>query len=164
MKIYLSKLTFEDAQRLLEFELTNRRFFELMVPTRGDDYYKLDQFLINHQVLLNEQEEGLSTFYLIKNEIAGIVGRINLIDINKQLGTAHLGYRIGEAFLGKGIATQSVKLILELIEEQSIHQLYAKTTMDNIASQKVLERTGFLKEHSLKEDQFTYYYFTSKVK
>ena len=156
MKIYLSKLTFEDAKRLFEFELANRRFFETMVPTRGDDYYKLDQFLINHQVLLNEQEEGLSTFYLIKND-AEILGRINLIDINKQLGTAHLGYRIGEAFLGKGIATQSVKLILELIEEQSIHQLYAKTTMDNIASQKVLERTGFLKEHSLKEDQFIYY-------
>ena len=157
MKIHLSKLTFEDAKRLLDFEILNRCFFETMVPTRGDDYYKPDQFLINHQVLLNEQEEGLSTFYLIKNENAEIVGRINLVDINKQLGIAHLGYRVGEAFLGKGIAKKSVKLIIELLKDQSIHQLYAKTTIDNIASQKVLERSGFLKEHSLKDDQFIYY-------
>lgn len=72
-----------------------------------------------------------------------IVGRINLVDIDPVNGTAHVGYRIGEAFTQKGIANEALKLLVKLAPDLNVTQIHAKTTSDNIASQKVLVKNGF---------------------
>ena len=88
MNITLSQLTYFDMESLYTFELTNRAYFEKMVPSRGDDYYDFNNFKKQNLMLINEQEQERSYFYLIKNELGQIVGRINLTDIDKkqQLG------------------------------------------------------------------------------
>ncbi|SEQ94526.1 ribosomal-protein-alanine N-acetyltransferase [Virgibacillus subterraneus] len=49
-----------------------------------------------------------------------------------------------KAYTGKGIANTALKLLLETIRsKQRIKQVSAKTTTNNIASQKVLEKNGF---------------------
>lgn len=83
MDILIEKLNDIDEEALYKFELENRTFFEKMVPTRGDDYYKPEIFKIRHKALLGEQAEGISYFYLIKDKKDSILGRINLIDIDE---------------------------------------------------------------------------------
>jgi [ribosomal protein S5]-alanine N-acetyltransferase len=78
---------------------------------------------------------------LIKDEKNQIVGRINLVDINNGLG--QIGYRIGEKFLKQGIATEGLKLILKQAPHLGVHEIHAKTTRDNIGSQKVLTLNDF---------------------
>ena len=144
MKIFLEKLHIADAEQLFEFELYNRTYFEEMVPTRGDDYYNFDFFKSRHESLLEEQAQGICCFYLIKDKEGSILGRINLIDIEEPQGIANLGYRVGKIHTGKGIANRALKLLVEkVVEEGAIKQIEAKTTNNNIASQKVLERNGF---------------------
>lgn len=143
MDIFIEKLQDADAEDLYKFELENRSFFEEMVPTRGDDYYKPEIFKIRHESLLEEQAKGISCFYLIKDEDGSILGRINVVDMDESRETAHLGYRIGQLHTGKGVAKKALKLVLETVIEQGIKQVLAKTTTNNIASQKVLERNGF---------------------
>lgn len=132
-----------DAKSLFEFELENRTFFEKMVPTRGEDYYDFQVFKNNHKNLLNEQAQEISYFYLIKDEHHSIVGRINLVDIDRSQNLGYLGYRIGQVYTGKGIASKALQLLLETVIEYNIKQVKAKTTTDNIASQRVLEKNGF---------------------
>jgi [ribosomal protein S5]-alanine N-acetyltransferase len=141
MEIYLEMLNAEDAESLFRFETENRTFFERMVPSRGDAYYQYDHYLVIIEDLLKEQAEGVSYFYLIKDEKNQIVGRINLVDINNGLG--HIGYRIGEKFLKQGIATEGLKLILKQAPHLGVHEIHAKTTHDNIGSQKVLTLNNF---------------------
>ncbi|MBB5180962.1 ribosomal-protein-alanine N-acetyltransferase [Planomicrobium koreense] len=140
-----------DAQDLFDFEIKNRGFFERMVPSRGDDYYIWESFIKRHQALLKEQVSGLSHFYLIKDTEGKIVGRINLVDINQTTGTAELGFRVGEAFVGKGIGNKALRMLLNT--DLDITQITAKTTTVNKASQKVLQNNGFV-QTAIGEEEF----------
>ncbi|WP_416145609.1 GNAT family N-acetyltransferase [Planococcus koreensis] len=151
MEISIHILQEVDAQELFDFEIKNRGFFERMVPGRGDDYYIWESFIKRHQALLDEQVSGLSHFYLIKDTAGKIVGRINLVDIDQTIGTAELGFRVGEAFVGKGIGNKALRLMLST--DLDIKQITAKTTTVNKASQKVLQNNGFA-QTAIGEEEF----------
>ncbi len=144
MELSLKKLSIEDAKALFEFELKNKAFFEEMVPTRGEEFYKYEVFLTRLKLLLLEQEQGISYFYLIKDEMKTILGRMNVVDIEESSSIGYLGYRVGQEHTGKGIASKALKLLVEkLSNEGNVKQINAKTTTNNIASQRVLERNKF---------------------
>lgn len=144
MEVRIHKLQESDAESLFHFEVANRVYFNKMVPDRGEDYYNLETFNNKLVHLVAEQSLGLSTFYLIKDEKGTILGRINLVDFNYANQCAELGYRIGEDYIGNGIATKALKLLLDKITNlEGIHRITARTTQDNVASQKVLAKNGF---------------------
>ena len=143
MEITINLLKEEDAEELFGFECDNRMFFENMVPSRGADYYNYKMFRIRHKELLTEQRAGISQFYLIRNYFGRIVGRINLVDIDQNAGIAHVGFRVGEQYVGQGVAIQALKLLLNM--KSSVTKIHGKTTTNNIASQKVMEKNGFEK-------------------
>lgn len=143
MRISINLLKEVDAGELFKFESENRRFFERMVPSRGDDYYQFETFLIRHQQLIKEQEDGFSNFYLIKNDAGEIVGRINLVDIDRKNEIADIGFRVGEEHVGNGIGNQALNLLLET--SLSVKKIRGKTTSVNHASQKILEKNDFKK-------------------
>lgn len=145
MDIYIERLQVTDAEGLYKFELENRAFFEETVPTRGEEYYNPEIFKKRHEALLEEQAQGGAYFYLIKNEDSSILGRINLVDIDRFHKIGHLGYRVGQEHTGKGIANKALKKFIETIADKDIKQIKAETTTNNIASQRVLEKNGFEK-------------------
>jgi [ribosomal protein S5]-alanine N-acetyltransferase len=154
MDITIEKLHETDAEKLYEFELENRDFFEEMVPSRGDEYYNFENFKKRHQALLDEQAKGLSYFFLIKDKDDLILGRINIIDIDKSQKLGHVGYRVGKAYTRKGVASKALKLLIDTMNNQGIKQILAKTTINNIASQKVLKKAGF-KQLAINDEEFT---------
>ncbi|MFD6843616.1 N-acetyltransferase, partial [Bacillus cereus] len=44
MEIYIEQLKEQDAKDLFMFELTNKSFFETMVPNRGSKYFEFEYF------------------------------------------------------------------------------------------------------------------------
>ena len=122
-----------------------------MVPGRGEDYYNFETFKIRHKELLTEQQENKSNFYLIKDNSGSIIGRINLVDIDTTNDIAEVGYRVGQEYGGKGIAARALKLLLET--EIRVKKIKAKTTTNNIASQRVLEKNGF-KQVCISDNKF----------
>ncbi len=58
---------------------------------------------------------------------------------------------MGQEYGGKGIGARALKLLLET--EISVTKIKAKTTINNIASQRVLEKNGF-KQVSTSDDEF----------
>lgn len=151
MEISLHLLQEQDAQELFKFERENREFFEQLVPSRGDDYYNFEHFTIRHQELLKEQEDGHSNFYLAKNNAGEIMGRVNLVEIDKMHQTAEIGFRVGAAYTGKGIGNQALRLLLD--NDLSLKRIHGKTTTVNQASQKVLMKNGF-KKVGIGEEEF----------
>ena len=144
LELLLKRLCIEDAEALFDFELKNQAFFEKMVPTRGEEYYKFEVFLKQLELLLDEQEQGISYFYLIKDEMNTILGRMNVVDIGKSSLAGDIGYRVGQEHTGKGIASRALRLLIEKLSvEGIINQINAKTTTNNLASQRVLERNKF---------------------
>ncbi len=151
MEITLHLLHEKDAAALFQFELENREFFERLVPGRGDDFYVFENFLSRHQELLKEQQEGFANFYLIKNDTGDILGRINLVDIDRNHQTAEIGFRVGANYGGQGIGHRALNLLLDT--DLGLRQIHGKTTTVNQASRKILAKNGFEKV-GVSEEEF----------
>ncbi|MGW7268809.1 GNAT family N-acetyltransferase [Streptomyces sp. NPDC054842] len=136
----LERLRADHAPALLAFERENREFFARIIPDRGDDYFS--EFAARHRALLAEQDTGACHFHVVVDERGDLVGRVNLVDV--QDGNAELGYRIGERATGRGVATAAVaEVCARAAATYGLTSLVARTTTDNLASQKVLARNGF---------------------
>jgi len=137
----LQRLRADHAPAVLAFELSNRAYFAAAISDRGDDFY--DQFPERHNAMLAEQETGASAFYVLVGEDGSVLGRFNLYRIGD--GTAELGYRIAQHVAGRGVATASVRELCRVAGAQyGLRTIRAATSHENVASQKVLTKAGFV--------------------
>jgi len=137
----LQRLRADHAPAVLAFELANRAYFATFVADRGDEFY--DQFTERYTALLAEQDAGSCVFHVLVGEDGSVLGRFNLYDVED--GTAELGYRVAQHVAGRGVATAAVQELCRLAAARyGLRALRAATTHDNVASQKVLAKAGFV--------------------
>ncbi|BAB59324.1 acetyltransferase [Thermoplasma volcanium GSS1] len=87
-------------------------------------------------------KEAFRIDFLIKYK-GGPAGIIGLSEIDRTDKKAHVGYWIGKKFRGKGIATESLRLIVEYAKNDGFHRLYTSVIEGNYPSMIVLMRNGF---------------------
>ena len=137
----LQRMRADHAPAVLAFELANRAYFASFVSDRGDEFF--DRFTEGYDALLAEQEAGTCAFYVLVAEDGSVLGRFNLYDVED--GTAVLGYRVAQQVAGRGVATATVQELCRLVAAQhGLRTLKAAVTHDNVASQKVLTKAGFV--------------------
>ena len=73
-----------------------------------------------------------------------------------RVRSAELGYVLGSEFWGKGVATKVVKMVVETVFDEfpDIERLEALVDVDNLGSQRVLEKAGFMREGILRKFLF----------
>ena len=84
------------------------------------------------RILVNP--EGIVRTVVVDGVVAG-----NILSWRHD-GIREVGYRLGRAFWGRGIATEALRLFLEEVGERPIHADVAK---HNVGSRRVLEKNGF---------------------
>ena len=137
----LQRLRADHAAAVLAFELANRAYFAAFISDRGDEFF--DQFTERHNAQLAEQEAGICAYYVLVGEDGSVLGRFNLYGIAD--GTAALGYRVAQEVAGRGVATAGVRELCQLAAAQyGLRTLRAETSHENVASQKVLTKAGFV--------------------
>ncbi len=137
----LEQLRADHARAVLAFEVANRAYFAASVSDRGDEFF--DQFPDRHSALLAEQEAGTCAFYVLVADDGSVLGRFNLYDVED--GTAKLGYRVAQQVAGRGVATNSVRELCRIAAgRHGLRKLRAATSHENVASQKVLTKAGFV--------------------
>jgi ribosomal-protein-alanine N-acetyltransferase len=137
----LQRLHADHAAAVLAFELANRAYFAAFISDRGDEFY--DQFTERHSALLAEQDAGVGAFYVLVAEDGSVLGRFNLIFAAD--GTAEVGYRVAQHVAGRGVATTTVRELCRLAAARhGLRTLRAATSRENVASQKVLTKAGFV--------------------
>jgi RimJ/RimL family protein N-acetyltransferase len=68
-------------------------------------------------------------------------------------GVGILGYWLGRAYWGRGIATAAVHCIVERAFASGFHRIEASVYEPNIGSARVLEKNGFIREGRLRESR-----------
>jgi len=137
----LQRLHSGHASAVLAFELANRSYFAASISDRGDEYF--DQFAEQHRALLAEQGSGLGAYYVLVAEDGSVLGRFNLYRVEDGVG--ELGYRVAQHAAGRGLATAAVRELAGLAAARhGLRTLKAATSHDNLASQKVLAKAGFV--------------------
>ncbi len=147
MTVATRPLTLEDAPRVAELLSANREFLAPWEPVRAEDYYTVEGQRAVTRALLEQHAQGRALPHVIVDPAGAVVGRITLNDIVRgPFLNAHLGYWLDQEHTGRGLATGAVRAISRLaFEELGLHRIQAGTLVDNLASQRVLERTGFVR-------------------
>ena len=118
---------------------------------------KNDEDALAHIAMIDEKiesNEGINWAITIKGDprLIGVIGHYR---IQKENYRAEIGYMILPEYNGKGIVTEAVREAVKYgFEVMKLHSIEAVIEPGNLASAKVLERNGFIKEAHLKENEF----------
>jgi Acetyltransferases, including N-acetylases of ribosomal proteins len=89
----------------------------------------------------------------INGEAVGGIGIHPQTDIQRK--NAELGYWLAEPFWGQGIMTRAIPQMVDFtFHNFDINRIFARPFGTNKASQKVLEKTGFVVEASFEKTYF----------
>ncbi|MGA2398058.1 MAG: GNAT family protein [Steroidobacteraceae bacterium] len=91
----------------------------------------------------------LSLVITVDGRAAGSVGLQPMTDVNRR--TAEIGYWIGAAFWGRGIATEAVTLVTDwAFGAHGFLRIFAQPFAGNLASRRVLEKVGYELEGTMR--------------
>jgi RimJ/RimL family protein N-acetyltransferase len=109
-----------------------------MVAFTRKDPTDQEAFMSHWQRVL-QNPEGTRQTILFAHQVVGYVLAY------RDEGRLEVGYWIGKAYWGQGIATRALELLLKQITERPI---YARVVTDNHGSLRVLQKAGFQILHS----------------
>ncbi len=93
-------------------------------------------------------EGGSFCFLIFDGKTGSLVGGLNMTQVRRGvIQSCVLGYWIGECYASQGYMTRAVRLVCDFaFDAQGLHRVEAACLLDNIASVKLLRKTGFVFE------------------
>lgn len=139
-------ITADDAPVLSELQQANREFLAPWSPMRTPAHYTVEGQRRAIAEALAQHAKGTALPHVILCE-GEVVGRVTLSDIvGGVFSSCHLGYLLSESHNGRGLATTAVAEVMGIaFGELGLHRIEAGTVPDNVRSQAVLERNGFVR-------------------
>lgn len=108
-------------------------------------------FAAHWDKIFNDPDVTAMVIELQMEDQQTVVGHVTSFPIKDEYC---VGYWIDKAHWGKGIATQALGLLIEMVDERP---LYARAASSNVGSIRVLEKCGFgLIRHEMGEDDGKY--------
>ena len=96
-------------------------------------------------MLSADENDAFAYAITAEDKAIGSIGAFRQENINSQ--TAELGYYLAEDYWGKGIMTDAICQLCQLIfETTDILRIYAEPFAYNVGSRRALEKAGFLYE------------------
>lgn len=84
---------------------------------------------------------------IVVHETGMLVGTVGLFRWNRSWRNCVLGYELGRDAWGHGYMTEALHAVLEYgFNVMALHRVQAEIHPDNLASKKLVERVGFRKE------------------
>lgn len=134
-----------DAERLTELLIRSREYLAPWEPHRDEDYFTIEGQLRVVEQALTRHERGEVVPWVILGEGGDVAGRLTLSDVVRgPFLSCHMGYWVGIDHAGRGLATEATQAaVAAAFGELGLHRIQAGTLVHNVASQRVLEKTGF---------------------
>lgn len=130
----------QDAEELAALYTANRAFLAPYEPVRAEAFFTAEG---QRERLEQQLADGTHPFAILDDgEIAGTIGLFHII--RESLQSCTVGYWIDRARNGRGLATGAVDdVVAYAFGELALHRVEAGTLLDNVASQRVLEKAAF---------------------
>ncbi|TMI67737.1 MAG: GNAT family N-acetyltransferase [Bacteroidetes bacterium] len=102
-----------------------------------------------------DKNENIMWVISLKEKPDVMIGYIGYWRIKLQHYRAEVGYALHPAYWNKGIMKEALLAVTQYgFGPMKLHSIEAQINSENIASGKLLEKTGFIKEGYFKEDYF----------
>ena len=104
------------------------------------------------QAMLNSDKDATYAFAIVfDGKVVGSIGVFRQNNIHRL--TAEMGYYIAEPFWGKGLGTDAIKQVSQYIfKNTDIIRIFAEPFAYNTASCRILEKSGFVFEGTLRSN------------
>lgn len=160
-KIYLSEVNIDDFKSYMNYfndENVHRFLMSRILPYNKnlfDGYLSINKSF--------KERHGRPNAYGIRKDSGELIGCIDIISLNGH--KAMIAYWLGKEFWGKGIISNTLKVFINyMFKEYGVVKISADAVVENIGSQKVLERCGFELEGTLvKHYKRGHDYFDTKL-
>ncbi|POY38755.1 N-acetyltransferase [Flavobacterium alvei] len=110
-----------------------------------------------HITMIDEKidtNEGINWAITLKNNDK-LIGIIGLYRIQPEHFRAEIGYMLLPEYHGKGIVSEAINEVVNYgFASIKLHSIEAIIDPKNFASEKVLQKNGFVKEAHLKENEY----------
>ncbi|WP_051910323.1 GNAT family N-acetyltransferase [Lysinibacillus sp. BF-4] len=141
-----------DADELAQFLFANKEAWSTFEPIHSAYYYTAQaqrKKIIEGNYLAQRNREF--TFGVFVGDI--LVGHIALYSIKRMpYKSGFIGYAMAKDYVGQGIMTEAIKLVQRFaFERLELHRLEAYVAPQNLASRRVLIKTGFAEEGLLRK-------------
>lgn len=94
-------------------------------------------------------------FAIARKDNNKLIGTIGLSGVNRMHNRIELSYDLAKEYWNKGIITQAIKAVTWYgFEKMKINRIEAYSLEENIASRKVLAKSGFFLEGELKQHRY----------
>ncbi|WP_409253024.1 GNAT family N-acetyltransferase [Bacillus sp. SCS-153A] len=148
-RIYLRPFEDNDAESLLRLVKRNKTFWGQTEPEWQAGYYTFEGQLQNIHYFREGFRRG--QFYTLGIYDKGnqrLIGIVNLYDVKGgPFQSAMAGYSVDKKHIGKGIASESLQLLLSFaFQVLQLNRVAAEVLPRNGSSLRVLEKAGFQKE------------------
>lgn len=143
--VHLRVATLDDAAAFAEAQLRNREHLGPWEPIRPESWFTAEGQAERLRAQLERHQRGQCVPWLMIQD-ERVVGAITVTDIVPgPFRSASLGYWIDAELLGKGLATKAVETVARIADEElRLHRIEASTLTNNVPSQRVLLKCGFV--------------------
>jgi len=152
-RLILRKLNDDDAEQFFKLRSTEQVMKYIGKKPMASIAEAFDFIKMINDLLDNNS--GITWAIAMKEEPRKLIGTIGLWRLIKEHFRAEIGYMLLPEFWRKGITKEAIIKVLDFgFNELKLHSVEGKITPLNIASAKILESTGFVREAYFKEDFF----------
>ena len=98
------------------------------------------KFIIN--IWLNDYENNPHRFGIVLKETNELIGSIDVVSIENNI--PEIGYVLSRKYWSQGIMTEACKALINYLFEFGFNKIKIKAVVENIGSNKVIEKCGFI--------------------
>ena len=157
-RLRMRQFTMDDVEAVYEFS-TN----ESVTCFTGDVGFiqtRQDAEHVIRDIWIAEYEKyGYARYALIHKEENRVIGFCGL-KYEPELGSPDIGYRMLPDYWGKGLGTEACQAILNYAKEVlGLGKIVAEVVIENIASNQILQKLGFIHKNTYLKKGFSIHYY-----
>jgi [ribosomal protein S5]-alanine N-acetyltransferase len=151
-RLLLRKLTTEDTPGM--FNYASNEEVAKYVTWDAHKTLKDTETFVNF-VLNQYKAHKVSPWAIEEKETGTFIGTIDFVWWKPVHNMAEIGYVISPDYWGKGITTEAAKAIIQFgFEQMDLVRIQARCLVENIASQRVMEKVGMSYEGTHRKSMF----------
>lgn len=151
-RLILRKISLEDAQDIFDYakdpEVSKYVSWE---PHKSiEDSIKFIEYMLNKY-----EKEGYGDWGIEYKENKKLIGTCGFIWWDRKNYKAEIGYVLSREYWNQGLMTEAVREVIKFgFERMFLNRIQARCKVENIASEKVMQKIGMKFEGILREDVF----------
>jgi RimJ/RimL family protein N-acetyltransferase len=100
-------------------------------------------------------DDGSRVGFAIRARDGGFLGFAGIVDLDLEHHEGEIGYMVAPASRGRGVASRAVELLTRwAFDELDVLRLELRIDVENPASERVAERTGYVRDGVLRSVHF----------